>query len=305
MNIALLLAVTPILAAAPEAEPALPPAARAVVDEAIRSGDPAAVAAVVRFTIAAHPKAKDEVEALHRTFLATREEQARVEQAARRAQLARAGVLERWEGQAEIGAVRGTGSSDYFGLFASLSGKREGINWSHRLNGRFEIQESEGVRTAERASASWQPRRRFGDKLYAYGLAQYERDPFVGIDGRYTAGLGAGYRLVGDRDLKIELEGGPSYRHTDPRDTDTYASLAARASLDLTWRIAERVQFKQTGTLFVERDSGNGQATTSLDTRLLGPLSMRLSYEVRYQEDVRRGLDTLDTTSRATLIIGF
>ena len=263
------------------------------------------VAAVVRFAIAAHPAARAEIEAIHRTFLEARVEAEREQQAERRAALARSGPLERWEGQAELGAVRATGSSDHLGLFASLSGKREGIAWSHRLDGRIEIQESNGVRTVDRASGRWQPRRQFGTRTYAFGLGLFERDPLVNVDARYTAAIGAGYRLVGERDLRIEVEGGPAFRHTDVRSGDPFGSLAARASLDLTWRVAPRVSLKQTGTLFIDGDNGNGQAITALDTRLLGPLSMRLSYDVRYEEDVLRGIDRLDTTSRATLIVGF
>lgn len=298
-----LLASTPTLEA--PREPVLPEAVRAVIEQAVSSGDAPAVAAVVRFAIAAHPAARGEIEALHRNFLEARAETERTRQAERRAELARSSPLDHWEGQAELGAVRATGSSDHLGLFAALSGKREGIAWSHRLDGRIEIQESNGVRTVDRASGRWQPRRQFGTRTYAYGLGQFERDPLVSVDARYTAALGAGYRLVGERNLQVEIEGGPAFRHTDVRDGEPFGSLAARASLDLTWRVAPRVSLKQTGTLFIDRDNGNGQAVTALDTRLLGPFSMRLSYDVRYEEDVLRGIDRLDTTSRATLIVGF
>lgn len=299
----MLLLIVPTLEA--PAPPALSPEVRAVIEEAIKSKDAAAVAAVVRFAIAANPQAKAEIEALQRGFAEAQAERERAQQAERRAALASASPLAHWEGKAELGAVRATGSSDHFGLFASLSGKREGIDWSHRLDARVEMQESEGTRTVERMRASWQPRRRFDDNAYSYGLVQYERDPFVGLDGRATAAIGAGYRLIGERDLRVEIEGGPAYRRTKSTDGTIFASLAGRASLDLTWQLAPRVALKQTGTLFMERNNGSGQATTSLDTRLLGPLSMRLSYEIRYEEDVLRAIDTLDTTSRATLIIGF
>lgn len=283
----------------------LPQDVRAVVEAAIADGDPAAVAAVVRFTVAAHPGAETEVRALHRAFLDRRAAETRREEAERREKLAAAGPLERWEGQVELGAVRATGSSDHLGLFAALNGERGGIDWTHRLDARAEIQDSQGLRTVERVGASWQPRRKFGDRLYAYGLAQYERDPFVGFDGRYTAALGAGYRLVQGRDLRLELEGGPSFRSIDSTTGDDYSSLGGRASLDFAWKVAPTVEIKQTGTLTVEELNGSGRATTSLDSRLLGPLRIRLSYELRYEEDVLRSIEKLDTTSRATLVVDF
>ena len=292
-------------AATPAAPAPLPADVRAVVEAAIASGDAAGINAVVRFTIAAHPGAEAEVRALHRTFLDRRTAETRRQESERLERLAEAGVLDNWDGQVEVGAVRATGSSDHLGLFAALNGQRTGIDWTHRLEARAELQESQGVRTVERIGASWKPRRRFGDRLYGYGLAQYERDPFVGFDGRYTAALGAGYRLVQGRDLRLELEGGPSFRSIDSTTGEDYSSLGARASLDFAWKVAPQVEVKQSGTLTVEELNGSGRATTSLDSRLLGPLRMRLSYELRYEEDVLRSIEKLDTTSRATLVVDF
>ena len=34
--------------------------------------------------------------------------------------------------------------------------------------------------------------RRLDPRLYLFGLGQYEHDPFIGFDNRYTAGIGAG-----------------------------------------------------------------------------------------------------------------
>ena len=36
-----------------------------------------------------------------------------------------------------------------------------------------------------------------------------------------------------------------------------------------------------------------------------GPLKVRLSYEIRYERDTVRDVDRLDTSSRATLVLGF
>lgn len=301
----LLLLTAPAVTLAAPADQPLPADARAVLDAAIDSGDAAAVETVVRFTIAAHPAAADEVRALHRAFLAARAAETERQEAARRERLTHAGPLDHWTGQAELGAVRATGSSDYLGLFAALTAERAGIDWTHRIAARAELQESQGARTVERIGASWQPRRSFGDRRYAYGLVQYERDPFVGFDARYTAALGAGYRLVEGRALKLEVEGGPSFRRVESRLGKDFSSLGGRASLDFSWKVSPQLEVKQVGTLVIEEENGSGTATTSLDTRLLGPLRMRLSYELRYEEDALRNVDRLDTTSRATLVLGF
>lgn len=285
--------------------PSFPPEVRAVLQAAIDSGDAAAVEAVARFAGQAHPAAAPEIAAMRQSFLDAAAARTAQAEAERRRALAAAGPVENWDGSFEVGGSRSTGSSSSLGLFGAVTGTRAGIDWSHRFSARADIQETAGARTAERLSASWQPRRSWGDGLYGFGLAEYERDPFLGFDGRYTAGLGAGYSFSAGDALRLELEGGPSFRRTDPREGEVVTTLGGRASLDATWRLSPSLELKQNGSLVFDQGNGTGRSTTALDAALFGPLRMRLSYELRYERDVLRDLGSLDTTSRATLVFGF
>jgi putative salt-induced outer membrane protein len=295
----------PPVAPAPAAVAALPPEVRAVIDAALASGDRQAIAAVMRFASVAHPGAAAEIQALERDFLARAAARDAEQAAAQRARIASAGPLREWDGQIELGGSRATGSTDSLGLYGALSGRRTGIQWIHQLNARAEIQENGGRRTAERAGASWQARRLIDPRFYLFGLAQYEHDPFIGFDSRYTAGLGAGYSVLDRPSVHVELEGGPAFRATDARRLDDFSSLAARASLAFSWKIAPALEFKQNGSLFLDSDNGTGQALSALDASVIGPLRLRLSYEVRFERDILRDVRSLDTTSRATLVYGF
>ena len=297
-------APAPALPVAPLAAP-LPADARAVLQAAIDSGDAASVETVARFVGQAHPAAAAEIAEMRTSFQSAHAARAAAAEATRRRALAAAGPTEHWDGSFEVGGSRSTGSSSSLGLFGAVSGTRTGLDWTHRVSARAEIQETNGARTAERLSASWQPRRALGDQLYAFGLAEYERDPFLGIDGRTTAGLGAGYAFTAGEALRLEVEGGPSFRRTDPREGAVVSTVGGRASLDATWRISPSLELKQNGSLVFDEENGTGRATTALDAALFGPLRMRLSYELRYERDVLRDLASLDTTSRATLVFGF
>lgn len=286
-------------------QPALPDSVRAVLDQAFASGDAAAADAVVRFAIAAHPAAEAEIRALHRQFLAQVTERQQRQAAERRERLAEASLLEQWDGSVEVGASRSTGATDSLGFFGAVGLQRTGVDWSHRLSGRAEIQETDGRRTAERFSAEWQPRLKLGERLYGFGIARLERDPFVGIDARYSAGLGAGYSLIAQEGLRLELEGGAAYRGTELREAGDRSSMSGRASVDLAWRLSDALELKQTGALYFDRDAGSGTAMTALDAALVGPLRLRLSYELRFEKDLLRQLDSTSTGSRATLVYSF
>lgn len=307
MDPVLLLAAALVPAAeapAAQAESALPEAVRAMIDAAIASGDQKAAETMLRFAKETQGQAKGEIEAIETAWRARLAEAEALRKEEAREAIASAGMLEHWKGQVELGASRSTGRSDNLGVYTALSFQREGIDWRHNVAARAELQRSRGVSTAERVFASWQPNYKIGRRLYGYGLGQYEYDPIQGFDGRYTAGAGLGYQLVDAGPTRLEVEGGPAFRHTDRVGSDGHSNLATRASVNFRWTIAPELELKQTSALYLEPGDSNASALTTLDARLFGPLKARISYDVRY-ESGEGGSDSLDTQSRVTLVYSF
>jgi putative salt-induced outer membrane protein len=289
------------------AAPALPNEVRNVIEAAIKSGDPAAVDTVTKFARQAYPHASGDIDAVVKDFRAARAQAQAQEARAKQERVANAGPLDLWKGQVELGGARSTGTTSSLGVYAALNANREGIRWRHRVEARAEFQRTNGVLSKERITASWQPRYAVKDGLYVYGLTQYEHDPFLGFDSRYTLGAGGGYAVIAGQRMHLDLEGGPAFRQTDyRRDAEGEATMiAARASANFAWKISPRLEFRQTGSLYFEEQNGSGTAVSALDAVLFGPLKVRLSYELRYERDTVREVDRLDTSSRATLVLGF
>jgi putative salt-induced outer membrane protein len=280
-----------IAAAAP-----LPLEVRSVIEAAVASGDAQAVATVARFARQAHPGAAAEIEEIVLVFTTART--AREAEAARARQDALSSA-----GMVELGASRSTGRTDSFGFLGGVTLERQGVDWRHRLSARGEIQETNDVRSTQRVVLAWEPRRSIGERLYAVGTAQYDHDPILGFDNRYTLGLGGGYSLIASEGARLDLEGGPAVRREDRAAGETATSIAARASADLRWKIRPTLELRQTGTFYLEDGNRTGRALTALDTSLFGDLALRLSYELRY-ERAGAGTGFLDTTSRATIVLG-
>ncbi|WP_207790025.1 DUF481 domain-containing protein [Sphingosinicella humi] len=311
---ALMLAATPLPTTLDvvesDAEPsalaaALPEPARRMIDTAIADGDAKAAAAVMDVARKSYPQAVaeiDVIEAAWRHRLA--EEKARQEAEALR-QLASAPLFDNWKGQVELGASRSTGNTSNFGLYGAFSAQRKGIDWSHKLVARADIQRTNGTTTTQRVLASWQPNYVVQDRLYGFGLAQYEHDRFLGYENRYTLGGGLGYGVIDSSAVTLDLEGGPAFRLTDFTAGATEPTLAGRASLDFAWKITPTLQFSQKGSLFLESEDGSASALTALDTKLIGSLKARFSYNVQYERGTPPGVDPVDTLSRATLIYSF
>ncbi|MET0269092.1 MAG: DUF481 domain-containing protein [Sphingomonas sp.] len=291
---------------APPPPPArLPDAVRSLIEAATASGDADAVAAIMRYARQTNPETLAQIDALDAEFTARQAAKTAAAARARADALANAALLENWKGEVEAGGSRFTGNNAGFGLYGAVNFVREGLKWRNTLTGRFDYQRTNGETVTERGIAGWRPNYKFDDRLYAYGLAQYERDRLLGYNDRYTGGGGIGYRLVSGPALNVEFEGGPALRHTDFVETGPTTRIAARASLGVRWAISPTLNFVQDGALFVEQGNNNATATTSLDTRLIGALKARLSYNVTYERSALATNDTLDTITRATIAYSF
>lgn len=279
---------------------------RRMIETAILKGDQATVAGVIATARQAAPDAKTEIDALEQAWRARLAQQSAQATEARLTALREATLLQNWKGEIELGASRATGTTENFGLIGSLNLKREGVNWTNQLTARAEVQSTNSQTATERIIAAWQPNYRFGARTYAYGLTQYEHDPFAGYDNRYTLGGGLGFRAFDSARVKLLLEGGPALRRVDEIDGGgVHSRVAGRGSLSLDWRITPTLSFTQKTALYVEGEDGNIVSNTALDTRLIGNLKARFSYDVQYERNPPLGASGLNTQSRATFVYGF
>lgn len=288
-----------------DATSALPDGVRAMLDAAIAGGDAKAVETATDLARQTHPLAVAEIDHLATQWRlrSAGESAQRKQQLDERSE--QAGLLENWKGQLELGASRSTGRNSYVGVLGSIELERQGLRWRHKVQARVELQDGRNVAAVERVVTAWQPNLKFGNELYGFGLAQYERDPAQGVDGRFTAATGIGYTALKSDVAKLDLESGPAVRYIDQVMGPPSSSMALRASLNFNWVITPTLELKQTGAIYLEKQDKNATALTAIDAHLLGPLKARFSYDMRYESRQETGGSTLDTMSRATLIYHF
>jgi putative salt-induced outer membrane protein len=288
----------------------LPDAVRTLIQTAIDTRDEAALAAIVKVAAKAFPDNRGAITAAtaqHDSEVAAKR---RSDEQARLARLSNPDPLANWSGEVELGASRATGNTDNLALYAAIKADRTGLFWRHSLRLRADLQTTSGTATTERILAAWQPNHQVDDDFYIYGLAQFERDRFLGIADRETLGGGIGYSVVQQPAMKLDVEGGPALRHTgfaggEIGEDGGRTTIAGRASMKFRWTISPSLHVSQDVSTFLESGNNNASATTSLDTRLIGAIKARFSYNLQYEQNAPTKREPLDTLSRATLIYSF
>lgn len=283
---------------AAEQDAALPPPVRRMLEDALASGNSGEIETIAKYAIAANPGTETEVQAM----IAQHQALAEAEQ---REQIRKASAFALWKGKIELGGFATTGSSDEVGISGSLSAIREGLRWVHDLTANVDHRRANGETSVERILASYGPRYRFDQRNFAYGLMQYERDPIIGYDHRYTGSLGIGFTFVDNEKLALSATLGPSVRRTRYTDDGTETAWGGRSSIDFRWSLSPTLSLRQTASAYGEPDTASISSLTALDTRILSKLSARLSYNMRYESGSKLIDKAFDTTSKVTLIYDF
>lgn len=286
------------LALAAPAAAGLPDSTRLMLEAAIAEGKDGEIATIAKYAKRAHPESAAEIDAMisaHRTTMLAQKEAA----------LEQAGVLDLWRGQADLGGSMTTGNTDTLGVTAGYDLQREGRDWRHKLKARGDYQRNDGETVREALMVAYEPSYKFDERLSVYGLAQLERDTFQGFASRLSLSGGIGYRAVAEPALTIDLNAGPAFRSAQLVGGGMDEAVAGRGSVGIDWQVTPTLKLSNDTAAFVDGSNNTLASTSSIDAKIVGALSARLSYDVRYESDPPAGRDTTDTLSRAALVYDF
>ncbi|MFK7842975.1 MAG: YdiY family protein [Sphingorhabdus sp.] len=272
-----------------------------MIDSAIASKNDADVQTVVKLAKATNPDDIAEIDALFAAYAAEKTQLAAAETRAKQ----EAGFFSNWSGEGELGAFRSTGNSSNTGISGGIKLTKDAVKWRVKLRAFADYQRSNGITTREQFGASIEPNYKFNERLYAYGLAQYERDRFQGFSSRYTLSGGLGYAVIAEEDISLDVKAGPAWRKTNFTNGGSDSSIAGLAGLDFGWQISDNLKLTESASATIASDTNTFVSTTALDAKLLGSLSARLSYTVEHETNPPIGRIKTDTLSRATLVYGF
>ena len=293
----------------------IPDPVRAMIDAALETGDEAKVRTVIDLAKVTNPDEVAELDAILAAYETDLAAAKAAKEAAKIEKIRNAGLFDNWSGKGELGGFRATGNASNTGVTGSLSLRREGIDWNHKVRARADYQRNNGVTSREQYFASYEPNYKISDDLFFYGLAQYERDRFQGFSARYAISGGLGYQMIDNETMQLSMKAGPAYRITNFTNGESVERIAGLLGIDFDWTITDRLKLThdtnavaETGgsaTLIVDGDNTSLNFVTGLNAKISDSITARLSYAVEYDSNPPANAVQTDTLSRVTIIYDF
>lgn len=221
-------------------------------------------------------------------------------------QVAQAGFVEGWTGEASLGGNWSSGNTDEWNVSAALSIKRKDPRWEHKIDANIDFSDADGNRTEERISAAYRARRDFDrSRFFVFGTLRYERDPFQGTDNRFTESAGGGYEIVDTDDDDWDIYAGPALRQTDFSDGTHQTQFGAFIATDFKWKISGTLTLRNYSGAVLSEKNQSFRSMTSLTNNIYGALSARIDLTIDKETHPLAGSDGTDIYSRFSLVYGF
>lgn len=216
-----------------------------------------------------------------------------------------------WSGDMEAGYVSTSGNTEETSVKGRLDVNRETAEWRYNVHFDSLNNESDGERTAEKYFASNRLGYQFDERNYVFGYASYDEDHFSGFDFQATVSAGYGRRLLNTETMQWDLEVGPGYRFSKvdaegtPEDGDESEEAILRVFSKYEWSFTETSKFSQELSSEAGDDNTISKSITALQVRVIGALALKLSYTVKYTEEVPSDKEHADTETAVTLLYSF
>jgi putative salt-induced outer membrane protein len=220
------------------------------------------------------------------------------------------GEDKRWSDEAELSFVDTGGNTDVVSLSAKNLLK---YKFTNNLTGSWALGalygESDGEKNAERYFTELRLDYAFTERLYTFGIGGWLKDEFAGFDARYYVGPGIGYKfLAGPKHLLVG-EAGANYAREEYTDGTDRDYIEGRVFGKYEYAFTKKNRFSQSLEFlydFDESDNYKVNSVTALISALNSYLSLKASYEVKYDNHpVPETLEDTDTILGVTLVVNF
>ena len=211
-----------------------------------------------------------------------------------------------WTSSAELGTIFTSGNTDTQSINGNFKTKHKGDVWDSSLKLSALTSKEDDVTSKETYALQTQFDRNFSEHSYAAIVAQQERARFSGYTYQSTASINYGHRVIKEDNMELDLEAGPGLRRDKLEDTGEIQEEAiGRLAANFSWDIREGVSFIENFSAEIGADNSVYKSETGLQSQLSGSLATKLTYKVKYVEEVPVETENTDTEFGVTLVYSF
>jgi len=199
-----------------------------------------------------------------------------------------------WSGRVSLGYLSTSGNTDTTSYNTAFDVSYAVNNWTHTLDGTANGADESDTTTAEAYQAGWKTAYDFSEANYMFGLVNWRKDLFSGVDQQLSEAIGYGRRLIDTPAHLLSVELGGGYRSADLSDNMSERGVIGTLGLNYVWTFSETSNLEQ--TIGVETGSDNTylESVSAIRAKLLGDLAIVLSYTVYNNSDVPIGNEKTD-----------
>lgn len=194
-----------------------------------------------------------------------------------------------WSGDASLGFLSTSGNTDSTTYNAAFSIAYATGKWTHTFGGAALGAEQSDVSSAEAYAADWKSTYDFSEHNYVFGLINWRKDRFSGVDEQLSEAIGYGRRIINTPAHLLSAEIGAGHRSADLRDGTSESGVIGTLGVDYVWTFSETSNFEQ--NISVESGSDNTfiESVSAVRAKLLSDFAIVFSYTVRNNSDVPVG----------------
>ncbi|WP_456452269.1 DUF481 domain-containing protein [Hydrogenimonas sp.] len=209
----------------------------------------------------------------------------------------------------ELGYLGTTGNSDSQTLNALYSNEYQ---WTEKTDFHFRTDayygEKDGEKTDERYRAHAIVNHMYDEKWFGYGEVGWLRNPFQGFEQQYNAGLGVGYIFFNDKTQLLKVRGGYQYRYANLTSGDNEDFHFLKVGVNHEYHFNEKTSLVSELNALEDLEEANDYEIvfrTALKTALVENFSLRVGFEVKYDNTPVEDKEKTDTTTTVGIVYDF
>lgn len=206
-----------------------------------------------------------------------------------------------WSGSIAAGYVEVSGNS------RSTTGNFKGEvaydrdRWHHSALATALGSSQEDKTSSEAYKAQLKTKYDLSERIYAFGLAEWNKDRFSAYDHQIFESAGLGWRVFRNEAHELNLEAGLGATQSRLNDGSSNNEMVGRLGGDYQWHLSETALFSEKVSSSIGSDNTYIESLTELKAGVIGNLSLVLGYLVKHNTDVLPGTKKTDKQSSISL----